>query len=42
MTHLERIFGRMILFDYRERDPLSGDAKVYEIKERTVENEFSR
>ena len=36
MTHLERIFGRMILFDYRERDPLSGDAVVYEIIERTV------
>ena len=42
MTHLERLFGRMLLFDYRERDPLSGDAKVYEIEERTVGNEFSR
>ena len=42
MTHLERLFGRMVLFDYRERDPLSGDAKVYEIEERVVENEFSR
>ena len=41
MTHLERLFGRMLLFDYRERDPLSGDAKVYEIEERTVGNEFS-
>ena len=42
MTHLERLFGRMVLFDYQERDPLSGDAKVYEIEERVVENEFSR
>ena len=42
MTHLERLFGRMVLFDYRERDPLSGDAKVYEIEERVVGNEFSR
>ena len=41
MTHLERLFGRMLLFDYRERDPLSGDAKVYKIEERTVGNEFS-
>lgn len=41
MTHLERIFGKLLLFDYRERDPLSGDAKVYEIKEGTVENGFS-
>ena len=29
MTHLERLFGRLVLFDYRERDPLSGDAKIY-------------
>ena len=42
MTHLEQLFGRMVLFDYRERDPLSGDAKVYEIEERVVGNEFSR
>ena len=41
MTHLERLFGRLFLFDYRERDPLSGDAKVYEIKERIAKNEFS-
>ena len=41
MSHLERLFGRMLLFDYRERDPLSGDAKVYKIEERTVANEFS-
>ncbi len=31
MTHLERLFGRLILFDYRERDPLSGDAAIYQI-----------
>lgn len=35
MTHLERIFGRMYLFDYRERDQLTGDAVVHEIIERT-------
>lgn len=32
MTHLERLSGRLILFDYRERDPLSGDAKTYRIE----------
>lgn len=32
MTHLERLFGYMILFDYRDRDPLSGDAKTYTIQ----------
>lgn len=31
MTHLERLFGKLILFDYRDRDPLSGDAKTYRI-----------
>ena len=43
MTHLERLFGRLILFDYRERNPLSGDAKTYKIEdqERKIENEFS-
>lgn len=43
MTHLERLFGRLILFDYRERNPLSGDAKTYKIEdqERKTENEFS-
>ena len=43
MTHMERLFGRLILFDYRERNPLSGDAKTYKIKdqERKIENEFS-
>ena len=33
MTHLERLFGSLILFDYRKRDPLNGDAKVYQIAE---------
>jgi len=33
MTHLERLRGQLILFDYRKRDPLTGDAAVYEIKE---------
>lgn len=33
MTHLERLRGKLLLFDYRKRDPLTGDAAVYEIKE---------
>ncbi len=41
MTHLERLSGRLLLFDYRERDPLSGDAKIYHIEERMDGNEFS-
>lgn len=31
MTHLERIDGKMILFDYKNRDPLTGNAAVYEV-----------
>lgn len=31
MTHLERIGGRMYLFDYRNRDPLTNDAAVYDV-----------
>lgn len=31
MTHLERIRGKLLLFDYRRRDPLSGNAAVLEI-----------
>ena len=43
MTHLERLSGSLFLFDYRERDPLSGDAKLYiiEDQERKIDNEFS-
>ena len=33
MTHLERLRGKLLLFDYRKRDPRTGDAAVYEIKE---------
>ena len=29
MTHLERIGGRLLLFDYRGRDRLTGDAAVF-------------
>ena len=29
MTHLERIKGRLLLFDYRNRDRLTNDAAVY-------------
>ena len=31
MTHLERFRGRLLLFDYRHRDPLTGDALVLDI-----------
>ena len=31
MTHLERIDGKLLLFDYRDRDPWSGQAKVHVI-----------
>ena len=43
MTHLERLSGSLFLFDYWERDPLSGDAKLYiiEDQERKIDNEFS-
>lgn len=34
MTHLERLGGKLLLFDYRKRDPLTGDAAVYEIEEK--------
>lgn len=33
MTHLERLFGRLVLFDYRKRDALTGDVRTYEIEE---------
>ena len=29
MTHLERLRGRLFLFDYRKRDALTGDAALY-------------
>ena len=32
MTHVERLFGSLFLFDYRDRDPLSGDAKIYRVE----------
>ena len=31
MTHLERIGGELLLFDYKKRDPLSGNARVCRI-----------
>ncbi len=31
MTHLERIGGALLLFDYLERDPLTGDARICRI-----------
>ncbi len=33
MTHMERLRGKLLLFDYRKRNPLTGDAAVYEVKE---------
>ena len=33
MTHLERFRGRLLLFDYRRRDALTGDARICEIEE---------
>ena len=32
MTHLERIEDKLLLFDYRNRNPLNGDAMVYEVQ----------
>ena len=34
MTHLERIRGKLLLFDYRKREPLTGDAAVCEVSVR--------
>ena len=31
MTHVEPLYGKMILFDYRERDPLTGNAREVEL-----------
>ena len=31
MTHLEQISGELLLFDYRNRSPLTGDAAVFRI-----------
>lgn len=33
MTHLERLDGVLYLFDYKKRNPLTGDAAVYNISE---------
>lgn len=33
MTHLERLQGKLLVFDYRKRNPLTGDAAVSEVKE---------
>ena len=32
MTHLEKIGGEVLLFDYRKRNPLNGDAAIYRIE----------
>ena len=31
MTHVEPLYGKLILFDYRERDPLTGNAREVEL-----------
>lgn len=43
MTHLEEIRGEILLFDYRHRNPLNGDAAVYTVKipEKEINYEFS-
>ena len=33
MTHLERIDGKTVLFDYKNRDPLTGNAAIYYLSE---------
>ncbi len=38
MTHLEKFRGRLLLFDYRRRDALTGDARVCVIEEPAGEN----
>lgn len=39
MTHLERINGDLLLFDYRNRSPLTGDAAVFRIPPEACEKE---
>ena len=39
MTHLERIGGKLLLFDYRNRSPLTGDAAVFCITPEDCEKE---
>ena len=34
MTHLERLQGKLLVFDYRKRNALTGDAAVCEVKEK--------
>lgn len=33
MTHIEIVGGRMLLFDYMNRNPLTKDARIVEIEE---------
>ena len=37
MTHMERIRGRLLLFDYMRRDPLTGNAALIQIDETQTE-----
>ena len=32
MTHLEKIREEVLLFDYRKRNPLNGDAAIYRVE----------
>ena len=41
MTHLERIRGGLLLFDYRNRDPLTGNAAVYCVDGRKTADEMT-
>lgn len=41
MTHLERVKGRLLLFDYKNRNRLTGDASICRIEDQKgKENEF--
>ena len=42
MTHLERVGEKLLLFDYRKRDPLTGNASVLEITEIPEKNDEKR
>lgn len=36
MTHLERVKGSLLLFDYKNKNILTGQAAVYQVKEQPV------
>ncbi|MDD2980351.1 MAG: B12-binding domain-containing radical SAM protein [Hespellia sp.] len=42
MTHLERIEGKLLLFDYQNRSPLNHQAKVVEVQRLSLSREHRR